>query len=291
MPDAYASRFVTAPDGLRLHVRDYGPRLGTDPAVVCLPGLARTSADFDTLARALALEPQGGRRIIAIDYRGRGLSDYDRKTSNYSFAVELADILAVLTALGIDRAVFMGTSRGGILAMLLAAVRPTVIAGVVLNDIGPVIEARGLARIKSYLGKLPQPKSFEDGAELLSRLFGTQFPKLSPEDWLAFGHRTFQDKKGRLVATYDVKLAKTLKGIDLERALPPLWREFDALAGARLMVIRGGNSDVLSSATVDAMRARRPDLESLEVPDQGHAPLLMEPETIRPIAAFVAACR
>lgn len=291
MPPAMPrSHFITAQDGLRLHVCSYGAPVAPSPAVLCLPGLARTSADFHALACALTGNADDPRYVLAMDYRGRGRSDYDRNPRNYNVAVELSDVLAVLTALDIGRAVVVGTSRGGILAMLLACARPTAVAGVVLNDIGPVIEGRGLARIKSYVGKLPQPKSFEDGAEMLRRLFGAQFPRLSPDDWMNFAQRTFKEQHGRLVPTYDVRLAKTLDGINIARALPPLWREFDALAHVPVMLIRGANSDVLSAATVSAMRARRPDIETVEVPDQGHAPLLAEDEIIQKIGAFVAKC-
>jgi pimeloyl-ACP methyl ester carboxylesterase len=205
-------------------------------------------------------------------------------------AVELADVLGVLTALGIPRGVFVGTSRGGILTMLLGPVRPTAIAGCVLNDIGPVIEPAGVARIKGYVGKLPQPISFEGAANDLERLFGRQFPKLTGRDWLAFAHRTFKQVGDRLVADYDPRLATILEQVDAARPLPALWREFDSLGDRPMMVIRGSNSDILSAATVAAMRARRSQLEVLEVPDQGHAPLLAEPETIGRIAEFVHAC-
>jgi pimeloyl-ACP methyl ester carboxylesterase len=281
------SIFISAPDGLRLHTRCYGPSNGRTMPVVCLPGLARTAADFEALAGALA---GNARRVLALDYRGRGQSEYDRNPANYSFQTELADVLAVVVALNCIPAVFVGTSRGGILAMLLATMRPTAIVGVVLNDIGPVIEPKGLVRIKGYVGKLPQPRTYEEGAEILRRLFDAQFPKLGPDDWLASAQRTFKEEKGRLVPTYDVNLAKTMEGVDFERPLPPLWKEFDALGNLPVMVIRGANSDLLSTATVEAMRARRSALETFEVPDQGHAPLLAEAATIARVAEFVVSC-
>jgi pimeloyl-ACP methyl ester carboxylesterase len=284
------SAFVTAPDGLRLHARCYGSRSAAGIPVVCQPGLARTAADFDVLATALSGNATDPRRVIALDYRGRGLSQYDRNPANYSLPVELADVLAVLCAMETLPAVFVGTSRGGILTMLLAALRPAAIAGAVLNDIGPVIEPQGLMRIKSYVGKLPQPRNFEEGAEILRRLFHSQFPKLGPEDWLANARRTFKPENGRLVTTYDPKLAMALAGIDLERPMPTLWREFDALANAPVMVVRGANSDILSQDTLKRMFDRRADLEILAVNDQGHAPLLVEYETIRKIDSFVRNC-
>jgi pimeloyl-ACP methyl ester carboxylesterase len=282
------STFLSAPDGLRLHARCYGSAATPRLPVVCLPGLTRTADDFDELASALASEH--GRRVIALDYRGRGLSDYDRDPGNYSFPVELADVLAVLTALDALPAIFIGTSRGGILTMLLAALRPTAIAGCVLNDIGPVVEPKGLMRIKGYVGKMPQPRSYEEGAEILRRLFDAQFPKLTAEDWLASAHPAFKQADGALVPTYDVNLAKTLEGVDLEKPMPPLWAQFDALGHVPVMVIRGANSDLLSAATVEAMRTRRPSLETLEVPDQGHTPMLVESDVIAGIAAFAESC-
>lgn len=285
------SLFLTAPDGLNLHVRAYGPRGASALPVVCLPGLTRTTDDFETLAAALSSDAEKPRRVYALDYRGRGLSDYDRDPMNYTLATELSDTLAVLSALSAMPAVLVGTSRGGLLTMLMAVARPTAIAGAVLNDIGPVIEPKGLARIKSYVGKLPQPTSFEEGAEILRRLFDQQFPKLAAEDWLAYSRRTYkQDAKG-LAPTYDVRLAKTLEGIEFDKPLPPLWKEFDALSGVPLMVIRGANSDILSEETAAAMRERHPAMTALTVPDQGHAPLLTEPDTIRRIAAFVDTCQ
>lgn len=287
--DILYSAFVTATDGLRLHARCYGRPGTTGIPVVCLPGLARTAADFDVLATALSGEGPRPRRVIALDYRGRGLSQYDHNPANYSLPVELADVLAVVTALEALPAVFIGTSRGGILTMLLAAVRPTAIAAAILNDIGPVIEPQGLMRIKSYVGKLPQPRNFEEGAEILRRLFHGQFPKLGLDDWLAGARRIFKEENGRMVTTYDPKLAATMEGIDLEQPIPTLWKEFDALASVPLMVVRGENSDILSKKTVADMTARRAEMRILEVNDQGHAPLLAERETIARIKEFVDA--
>ena len=245
MQNGVSSTFITASDGLRLHARCYGSRTASAAPVICLPGLTRTAADFEALASALSHE-KPFRRVIALDYRGRGLSDYDRNPANYALPVELADVLAVVTALDASPAIFVGTSRGGILTMLLAAVRPTAIVGAVLNDIGPVIEPQGLMRIKSYVGKLPQPRNFEEGAEILRRLFSGQFPKLEHE-------RLARQRAPR------VQGRKRPAGADLRRedrqhderrrrraAVPPLWLQFDALRAKPLMVIRGANSDLLT---------------------------------------------
>jgi pimeloyl-ACP methyl ester carboxylesterase len=287
---AGSSVFITAQDGLKLHARCYGERAWPELPVVCLPGLTRTTEDFDALATALAGDGARPRRVVALDYRGRGRSDYDRDPRNYNVAVELADVLAVVTALDIGRAVFVGSSRGGILTMLLAGVRPGAIAGAVLNDIGPVIEPKGLMRIKGYVGKMPQPRNYEEGGEILQRLFEAQYPKVTAAQWVDAARRSWRERKGRLQPTYDVRLAKTLSGVDLEHALPALWNEFDALERVPLLVIRGANSDLLSPQTVAAMRSRHAGMETIEVPDQGHTPLLAEPDTIGRIAAFAAHC-
>jgi pimeloyl-ACP methyl ester carboxylesterase len=283
------SIFITAQDGLRLHVLEYGPRTAAVLPVVCLPGLARTVADFDALAPALADGPPP-RRVIAIDSRGRGQSDYDSNPDNYNLAVELGDVATVLTALEIGEAVFIGSSRGGLLTMLLGVVHPTAIAGVVLHDIGPVIEPKGLARIKSYVGKLPQPRNFGEGAEILRRLFDAQFPRSTGEQWLAAAQRTWKTDNGELVPTHDVKLARTLAELDIERPLPAMWTEFDALSRVPILVIRGANSDILSAATVTAMQARHPTMESIEIAEQGHVPLLDSPDLIRRVAEFICSC-
>jgi pimeloyl-ACP methyl ester carboxylesterase len=287
--DGGTSVFVAASDGLKLHVREYGTRTAPGLSVVCLPGFTRNEADFATLAPALAGGPPQ-RRVIVIDSRGRGRSEYDSNPANYNLTVELSDIVNVLIALAARPAVFVGTSRGGLLAMLLGAAQPTAIAGVVLNDIGPVIEPKGLARMKTTVGNLPQPRSLQDGAEILRRLMAPYFPKLTADQWLGYAQQTWQMKKGALVPFYDPRLARVFAGFDIERRLPTLWNEFDTLVHVPVLVIRGANSDLLSAETVTAMRERRTKMEWLEVPDQGHAPLLEADDIISRIGQFVTTC-
>jgi pimeloyl-ACP methyl ester carboxylesterase len=286
--DRGKSLYISAQDGLRLHVREYGTRASPGMPVVCLPGLARSAADFDELAPALAAGPPE-RHVIAIDSRGRGHSDHDTDHTNYNCMTELGDIVSVLFELGVGPAVFVGSSRGGILTMLLGAAHPISIGAVVLHDVGPVHECKGMARIKSYLGKIPHPRTYEEGAEMLRQLMCEQFPKLTWAQWLGAAQRTWHFKHGGLKPAYDLGIARALAGVDIERPMPPLWHEFDALAGVPMLVIRGANSDLLSADTVAAMRARRAHLDVIEVADQGHAPLL-EGDLVSQIVGFVDKC-
>ena len=202
---------------------------------------------------------------------------------------ELGDIVSILFALGVGPAVFVGSSRGGILTMLLGAAHPISIAAVVLHDVGPVHEAKGMARIKGYLGKMPHPRTFEEGADILRRLMSAQFPNLTAEQWLGAAQRTWHHKHGHLKPAYDLGIARALAGIDIEGPMPALWNEFDTLAGVPLLIIRGANSDLLSAGTVAEMRARRAETDVIEVADQGHAPLL-EGQLVRQIVGFVEKC-
>lgn len=282
------SRYVTAPDGLRLHVRDWTPQGGEATPVVCLPGLARTAADFEPLATRLANGAAGRpRRVLALDYRGRGLSDRDSDWRNYDLKIENADILACLDALGVEKAVFVGTSRGGLHIMTLAATRPAALRGAVLNDIGPVIEANGLARIRGYVGKLPNPSSLEDAIDLLKRTMGAQFPSLHEDDWHAYARLTFEEKDGRFTPRYDTKLMKTLEGLDLDAPLPTAWAQFEGLAGIPVLTLRGETSDLLSPQTLEEMQRRHPRFETHVIPGQGHAPLLLDQPTLERICAFI----
>jgi pimeloyl-ACP methyl ester carboxylesterase len=286
---SYTSRFVAAPDGLKLHVRDFGPRLSEALPVVCLPGLARTGADFDRLARALADgEADRPRRVLALDYRGRGASEWDRNPANYDLRVENADILSVLDAIEISRAIFVGTSRGGIHTMMLAATRPALLRGVVLNDIGPRIESKGLVRIRGYVGKLPEPRSYADAVDMFKHMSGQQFPALTDADWKTYAELTFEEKNGELVLRYDRNLSHTLKAFDIEQPLPTLWPQFEGLARVPVLAIRGELSDLLSEETLTEMQRRHPRCQIYRVPGQGHAPLLIDAPSVKRIVHFVA---
>jgi len=230
-------------------VREHGGRTAPGLPAVCLPGLARTTADFDRLAAALAGDPGRPRRVLALDYRGRGLSEHDRDPGNYSIPVELADVMTVLTARAVETAVFIGTSRGGLLTMALSAARPALLRGAVLNDIGPVIEGRGLARIRGYVGKLPAPADYGEAVDILKKLMSAQFTALSEEEWRSWAEATWKEENGRLVADYDPALARTLESIDLEAPLAPFWFLFEGLKRVPVLALRGANSDLLSAET------------------------------------------
>lgn len=284
----FRSFYIGARDGLKLHARDYGPLAGPALPMVCLPGLARTSADFHELALAFAQDAEKPRRVLALDYRGRGRSDYDGNWRNYDIRVELDDVMQMLTAAGIAEAVFIGTSRGGLLTMALGAARPAMIKGAVLNDVGPVIDARGLLRIKGYVGKLPTPRSFAEGAEILKRLSDQQFSAFGDREWEMMARRTWTERDGRIVPDYDPNLMKVLEELDLEAPLPVLWNYFAGLNGVPVLAIRGANSDLLAEATLQEMAQRHPDCQIHTVPGQGHAPVLGSKEMVQRIGRLVS---
>ena len=274
MSDTYRDLFVSAADGLRLYARDYDPGTAGALPVVCLSGLTRSSEDFHELAVALSRDASRPRRVLSLDYRGRGRSDWDQDWRNYDIKVELNDVLQVLTVAGIEKAVFVGTSRGGLITMALSAVRPTLIAGAILNDIGPVLEARGLNRIRGYVGKLPTPHTMDEAVQILWQTSGAEFPAFTDEQWHALVRVTWREADGQLVLNYDPSLMKTLEASDPEAPLPDLWPLFEGLKPFPLLAIRGEHSDLLSAETVQAMQARHPRLTSITVPGQGHAPAL-----------------
>jgi pimeloyl-ACP methyl ester carboxylesterase len=284
----FTSLFVTARDGLKLHARDYGPLASHAIPVVCLPGFARTAADSHELALALSTDEAKPRRVLALDYRGRGRSGFDKDWRNYDIRVELDDLMQVLTAAGIEEAIFVGTSRGGLLTMALAAARPAMIKGAVLNDIGPVIDARGLLRIRGYVGKLPSPRSFTEGAEILKRLSDQQFPLFGEAEWEMMARRTWTERDGKLAPDYDPNLMKVLEELDLEAPLPVLWAYFAGLNAVPVLAIRGANSDLLAEKTLVEMGQRHPACETFVAPGQGHAPLLGPKDMVRRIGKLIA---
>jgi pimeloyl-ACP methyl ester carboxylesterase len=282
----YRSVWTNARDGLRLHTRVYGPDQAPGLPVVCLSGLARNAADFHELASALATGERG-RRVLALDYRGRGRSDYAPDPAQYAIPVEADDVLQVLAAEGVSEAVFVGTSRGGLVTMALAVQHPPLVRGAVLNDIGPVIETRGLVRIKGYVGKLPLPRTFDEATEILRTRFLEQFPRFSEADWQAVARATWREHEGGLALDYDPALSTTMDSFDPEVPVPPFWPLFEGLKHVPVLAIRGGHSDLLSAETLEAMAAAHPGLETLVVPDEGHAPRLREPFVITAIARLV----
>lgn len=275
-------------DGLRLFARDYGNPLSPWLPIVCLPGLARDSRDFHDLAVHLSSHRHRPRRVIAFDYRGRGRSEWAKGAETYTPLTEMNDVLDGMSALAIPSAVIIGTSRGGIIGMMMGAARPATVAGLVLNDIGPVIEAQGLARIKSYVGRLPQPIDWPDAGRLLRRIHGGGFPAWRDADWDHFAHITFGDDGHGPTSIHDPKLAATLEGIELDRPLPNMWDVFRALGSIPTLVIRGEHSDVLSPETVSRMAAEHQRLDTFSVSGEGHAPLLRNTQLLARISAFVA---
>lgn len=291
MPQSFRDVYCQSADGLKLHAKVIGPDNGTALPVLCLPGLTRTTDDFDDIARAIATNPAAPRKVVAVDYRGRGLSDYDPDPAKYTVPVELGDVLTIAASLGISRAILLGTSRGGLISMALAAAQPQLLAGVILNDIGPALEIGGLMKIKGYIANPPPRQTWDEAAGGLKELFGSAFPSLSDAEWMAWARRAFREKAGGgLERTYDLKLAHTLDGLDPANPLPQVWELFDKLAGVPVMLIHGGLSDLLSLQGVQDMIARRPDIDLVTVADQGHAPLLADEPTTDRIVAFCARC-
>ncbi len=278
----------SAQDGLTLFARDYDPPGASGLPVVCLPGLARTSADFHEVALQLSRDAAFKRRVLAVDYRGRGRSGYDRHWQNYTVQVEAADVLSVLTVSGIDRAILLGTSRGGLVAMAIGLLRPAIIKGVILNDIGPVLDGQGLARIRQYLGKLQPPRSWDDAVDILKTYANRRFPALGDRDWLKMAERTWTIRDGKFVPDYDPALNKGLQALDIERPLPPLWDVFTGLTRVPMLSMRGEHSDLFSRETQEEMARRHPHCQVLMIAGQGHAPLLDDVPSLMAITQFCA---
>lgn len=270
----YSDRYWNSPDGLRLHYRDYdGPR--DRPPILCIPGLTRNARDFEPVAERFA----GEWRLLAVDLRGRGLSDQDPVKANYVPQTYAADLLKLLDQLGIADAVFIGTSLGGIVTMVMAMTDNERIAGALLNDVGPEIAATGLGRIGGYVGKPAAFTSWDAIARELMARHGGAFPGYSLARWEQFARAVASERKGRIGFDYDPGIAEAFKSAT-DTAPPSAWPAFQALAGRPVTILRGELSDLLDRAIAERMATEIPDVELVAVPGVGHAPALDEPESV-----------
>lgn len=277
--------FSASGDGLKLFARDYGPVKGGATPVLCLAGLTRNSLDFETIAPRLSIR----RRVICPDYRGRGRSQYAPDQKTYRPDIELDDALRLLDQLGIDRVAVIGTSRGGIVAMVMAVKARDRLAGICYNDVGPHLEADGLLRIRSYLGIAPRFENFEQAVASLKAV-NPGFRDLSDGQWMAFARRIFTDDNGRPGVNYDLRLGESFPGADEIAAgkLADAWPLFEATIPLPATVLRGEYSDLLSAETVAEMQRRHPALAAVTVKDRAHVPLLDEPESVAAIDGWLA---
>lgn len=275
-------RYFEAPDGRRLAYRDSG---GTGAPVLCLAGLTRNSRDFDALACHLA--PR--HRVIRLDSRGRGASDHAADpATEYTVPVETGDALALLSRLGLDRVAVIGTSRGGILGMAMAAGQPGLVRALVLNDVGAVIEMRGLLHILARLDRAPEDPDFESAARRLAEENAAAFPDVPLARWRIHARAIFDEVEGRPRLAHDPRLRTAAAAVDDDAATISLWPLFEGIGATPVLVIRGETSDILSRETVAAMAAHHPGLWRVEIPGRGHAPFLDEPGALAAIDPFLA---
>jgi pimeloyl-ACP methyl ester carboxylesterase len=270
-----------------LHARDYAPSGGEARLpVICLHGLSRNAADFEALAPWIAAR---ARRVLAVDVRGRGRSAYDPEPMRYIPTTYAADVLGLMDALGIGRALFVGTSMGGIITMILASMRPLAVAGAVLNDVGPSLNPEGLSRIGGYVGQPPAVANWAEAADYARRINERAFPAYGPAQWQAFARRIFEaGPAGALRLAYDPAIALPFKAADPNAPPPDLTALFLNLAAGRpMLLVRGGISDLIDPGRAIAMRALAPHMEYAEVPGVGHAPMLDEPEALDGLAKFL----
>ena len=287
MTQIYVDRRWTSPDGLSLYARDYAPAADVAKLpVIAVHGLTRNSADFDHIAPLIA---QTGRRVLAIDVRGRGLSDRATDPMTYQPVNYAQDVLALMTQAGVDRAVFLGTSMGGLITMTLAAMRSKVIAAAIINDVGPEVSPAGLARIAAYAGQPVETPNWEAAAAYARRNNAIALPHYSDADWDAFARRTFREgPDGAPVLDYDPDIAVPIRAAGAKALVPDLWPMFGRLTRGRpVLLVRGQTSDLLSEEIAAKMRKRAPKMDFVEVPNVGHAPMLDEPEAEAAILAFL----
>jgi pimeloyl-ACP methyl ester carboxylesterase len=269
-------------DGLRLHYRDYaGP--ASRPPIICIPGLTRNARDFEGVAARLA----GDWRVICVDLRGRGESGYAKDPMTYVPLTYLQDMEALIAELKLKRFILFGTSLGGLITMLLAASGAQRLAGALLNDIGPDLESRGLERIRSYVGRPQNWPTWLHAARAISEVQKDRYPKWELDQWIVYAKRLAKlTQSGRIVLDYDMRIAEPFKLPGGETGFD-LWPAFRALNGIPSLVVHGAESDLLSAAAVARMTAEVPSMESVTVPDVGHAPTLEEPEAVEAIDALL----
>ena len=285
-PMSFQERRWTSRDGLSLFARDYPPA-GTEQRlpVICLHGLTRNSKDFEDIAPIIAA---WGRRVVAADVRGRGQSGRDPNPDNYQPKIYARDVVEMMAALNIERAVFLGTSMGGIITMTMMAVRPKAVAAAILNDVGPAIAPEGIARILGYAGKPVEIGDWNDAADYVRQTNAVAFPHFNDEDWHRFARRTFRQGSDGPELDYD----PAIKGVISK---PPsrivLWltrQLFKRLARKRpSLLVRGMLSDLISADIADRMQRMAPGMQRIDVPGVGHAPMLTEPEAVDAIEQFL----
>ncbi|WP_323844084.1 alpha/beta hydrolase [Microbulbifer magnicolonia] len=305
MQDYFDLRYKTG-DGLELYARDYpgktqgaktqggetqggetqgGETQGREaPVILCLHGLTRNSADFDELAVHLSKNF----RVLVPEQRGRGQSQWDPQPSNYQPGTYVADTLGMLEQLKIRNVIIVGTSMGGLMAMMMAAARRELVAGVVLNDIGPEVDPRGLTRIKGYVGKTAPVNNWEDAAATVKELNGIAFPDYEKTDWMRMAHQLYRENTAGIPElAYDPAISKPISA-DTAAAVPPdLWPLFESLRDIPTLALRGAHSDILSADCFAEMQRRLPDMSANEIPHRGHAPALNEATSIAAIDQFV----
>lgn len=274
-------------DDLTIRGRDYGDRLSGNMPLVCLPGLTRSTRDFDALATLLSQDSEAPRRVLTLDYRGRGRSDYDPDWTHYNPLTEAQDVLNAIAAAGLKDVAILGTSRGGIIAMLLGSMRPGILAGVILHDIGPSIDVTGLLKIKNYISNMPIPRSWDDAADILRTVHKGSFPNHRDEDWKRAARLTFAEREGKPAIDFDPALAKTLASVSADDRPPDLWPQFMSLRAKPLLVVRGETSDLLSEKTLETMDRAHPTMRSVTVAGEGHVPNLMNDAVVAAIKALL----
>jgi pimeloyl-ACP methyl ester carboxylesterase len=281
---ASSERYYSSADGLQLFYRDFAPlSAAARLPVLCLPGLTRNSRDFTHVAERIRRD----RRVLCADLRGRGRSQHDPVWQNYHPGTYLADIGLLLQDAGLTRCVLLGTSLGGILSMLLTAMKPGLVAGVILNDVGPEVAPEGLARIASYVGRAAPPASWEEAVATVRATYELAMPGLSHEQWLAYARRSYSDLDGRPRLDMDPMIGEAVRSAPAAAA-PDLWGLYAVLQPVPTLALRGATSDILSTTTFERMQREKPDLVRIEVPDRGHTPQLDEPACVAAIDAFLA---